>query len=84
VQREGHATCLVTTKWDAPEFRAIVVRGSTAVLEGQEMPDRPRPASGINPVPQRVSGRSSERLQSGKRILIEVTPEEARFLHEVR
>ena len=83
-QRDSQATCLVTTKWNDPNFRAVIFRGSASVLEGQEMPDRPRPRAGINPVPQGVSGRSNDRLKSGKRILIEVTPTEALLLEKAR
>lgn len=83
VQRDPRATCLVTTRYDDPNFRALVFRGRARVLEAEEQPERPRPAS-VGAVPSSISTRSRERLKSGKRIVIEVGPEAVGFLDQMR
>lgn len=82
VQRAGQAACLVTTRYDAPDFRAVVFRGPARVLEAGEQPKR-RGVS-VSAVPSAIGARSQERLKSGKRIIIEVAPQETGFLDRMR
>ncbi len=83
VQRTGQASCLVTTRYDDPSFRAVLFRGRARVLEAQQQPER-RPGVTVSRVPSAIGSRSQQRLKEGKRIVIEVAPDEAGFLERRR
>ena len=83
VQRTGRASCLVINGYDSPDFRAAVIRGKGSVVEARDPGERPRPHSST--VTSGIAGRSAERLQTGKRILIAVEPDAgAGFLDRLR
>ncbi len=82
-QRDSTTACLVTAKHDAPAFKAALVRGHARIREGAELPTRETPETS-SWVSQGVSGRSKERLASGKRIIVEIVPSEAAPLADVR
>lgn len=83
VQRDPRTACLVTTGDDDAHFQAVVYRGRSRVLEGLEMPQRGRAGGDTPNVSGGTANRAADRLKTGKRIIIEVSPGEVGFLDEM-
>jgi PPOX class probable F420-dependent enzyme len=77
VRREARVCCVVTSP-DAG--RAVALSGRAAVMPpGSEIPPEGE-VRVAGAVPDAIAERSRERLRSGKRVLIRVTPGHAEFL----
>lgn len=83
--------CLVTARDDDPDRRVLLVEGTAEVLpEGADLERGPdaRAAAGATPAAMRVPGeiaeRSQDRMRSGKRCVVRVTPTRAAFLEASR
>jgi len=81
VERDAHAAVVVVNGYGAAGDRveAVALRGSAAVRSGVPAVAPGAPAEAPR-VSGSVAGRVAERMASGKRILIEITPTAARRL----
>lgn len=85
IERDPRVSCLVTTMDDDPEPRGVVLDGTAEILPGDALPSF---AAGSSPgaarlpkergVSEGVLSRIEERLRSGKRVLVRITPERVR------
>jgi hypothetical protein len=85
LMRDERVCCLVTSGENEAEERTVLIEGKAEVLPvGSTFPGlarRPESgAGGIRGVSAGMSARTQERLNTGKRIVVRVVPERARFL----
>ena len=78
VERDPRAGCLVANGYGKDEVRAVAVRGR-ARLRQAAMDAAPAAARSAPKVSESVTGRIAERMASGKRIFLDVEPDEAAF-----
>ena len=75
VERDPRAACLVVNGYGRSDVRGVLVRGRAALRPGvMEAPARG--ASGAPRVSGDVSARIADRMASGKRVFLDVAPDE--------
>ena len=72
--RDSRVCCLVATRHNDPNFRAVLFRGKAEHIDWQLLP-RPSVGEGLG---------SQDRLRTGLRIIFKLTPEQVDFLEKVR
>ena len=87
VERDDRAAALVVNGYGKDEVRAVLVRGRGRLRQA-EMPVPPAdaseaPASEAPKVSGSVTARVAERMASGKRIFLDVEPDEAGFVQRL-
>lgn len=81
-QRDERTSWVVLNGYDSDDdLRAVQFKGVNRVVEATQMPSQAGVRQGVS---TGLSSRTEERLKSGKRIVLEVTPNETGFLEEVR
>lgn len=81
-QRDERTSWVVLNGYDSDDdVRAVQFKGVNRVVEATQMPSQAGVRQGVS---TGLSSRTEERLKSGKRIVLEVTPNETGFLEEVR
>ena len=81
-QRDQRTTWLVLNGYDSHDgVRAVEFKGIHRVVEATQMPNRAGVRQGVS---TGLSSRTQNRLKSGKRIVLEVTPTEVGFMEDLR
>ena len=81
-QRDERTSWVVLNGYDSnDDARAVQFKGVNRVVNATEMPKKAGERQGVK---TGLSSRTEDRLKSGKRIVIEVTPTMTGFLEEVR
>lgn len=78
IQRDPRVCAVYLDGYESETPSGFAVEGTAGIHEANEMPG----TRGDAPVSEDVARRATDRLQSGKRILIHVTPERIRPLGE--
>jgi hypothetical protein len=81
VERDPRASCLVVNGYGKSDVRGALVRGR-ALLRAAAM-TAPASASEAPKVSAGVANRVAERMASGKRVFLDVEPEEAVFVQRL-
>jgi hypothetical protein len=81
VERDPRASCLVVNGYDKADARGVLVKGRGALRAGALAP----PAGGgeAPKVSGGVTGRVADRMASGKRVFLDVVPDEAAFVQRL-
>ena len=81
-QRDERTSWVVLNGYESEDdVHAVEFKGVNRVVEATQMPSRAGERQGVS---TGLSSRTEDRLKSGKRIVIEVTPTEIGFIKEVR
>ena len=83
-RRDPRLCCVVLPLPDRDETRALVIQGTAEVVEGA-IGATSRPPGAAAPVdapdvPEEVSARAQDRMRSGKRVVLRLTPTSAHFV----
>jgi hypothetical protein len=79
VARDERAACLVVNGYGHADVQGVLVRGKGHIREGtMAMPATS--ASAAPKVSESVTARVADRMASGKRVFLDVEPDEARFV----
>ncbi|MGH7896928.1 MAG: pyridoxamine 5'-phosphate oxidase family protein [Candidatus Binatia bacterium] len=85
LERDPRVSCLVTTADDDPEPRGVVLDGTAEILAGEASASfSARDSAGANRLPgekdiaEGLLSRIGDRLRSGKRVLVKITPTRVR------
>jgi hypothetical protein len=79
VVRDARASCLVVDGYGHPDVRGALLRGRGRLREGT-MAVPADSASAAPKVSDGVTSRVAERMASGKRVFLDVEPDDARFV----
>jgi pyridoxamine 5'-phosphate oxidase-like protein len=79
VARDERASCLVVNGYGREDVQGALVRGRGRLREGA-MVAPGASASAVPKVSDSVTARVADRMASGKRVLLDVEPDEARFV----
>ena len=82
VERDPRAACLVVNGYGTADVRAVLVRG-TAALRRAEAAAFPTAGRETPAVSASVAGRVAERMASGKRVFLDVVPDETGFVQRL-
>jgi hypothetical protein len=82
VERDPRASCLVVNGYGKDDVRGALVRGRGS-LRAAPMTSAPASTSEAPKVSSSVAGRVAERMASGKRIFLDVEPDEAGFVQRL-
>ena len=82
VERDPRAACLVVNGYGKADVQAVSVRGRGTLRRVQTLALPAREADAPK-VGASVAGRVAERMASGKRVFLEVEPEEAAFVQRL-
>jgi hypothetical protein len=82
VVRDPRAACLVVNGYGKDDVRGVLVRGRGRLRQAT-MPAPPAVASEAPKVPGGVAARVAERMASGKRVFLDVEPDEASFVQRL-
>ena len=80
-QRDQRTSWLILNGYNSANVRAVEFKGLNQVVGATEMPNRGGVRQGVS---SGLSSRTEDRLKSGKRIILEVTPTEVGFMEDVR
>ena len=83
VERDPRAACLIVNGYGSADVRAVLVRGRAA-LRRAEAAAFPAAGHETPAVSASVAGRVAERMASGKRVFLDVAPDEAGFVQRLR
>jgi hypothetical protein len=82
VERDPRAACLVVNGYGASDVHGVLVRGRASLRAGVlSVPERS--AGGAPKVSGDVTGRIAERMASGKRVFLDLEPDEATFVQRL-
>jgi hypothetical protein len=82
VERDPRASCLVVNGYGKTDVRGALVRGRASLRAAATTP----PAATASEAPKvsaGVAGRVAERMATGKRVFLDVEPEEATFVQRL-
>ncbi len=82
VERDPRAGCLVVNGYGKDDVRAVGLRGRGSLRQA-ELAAMPAAGRAAPKVSDSVAGRVAERMTSGKRILLDVEPDEAAFVQRL-
>jgi len=82
VERDARTACLVVNGYGKDDVRGVLVRGRGSLREAT-MPVPPSTESEAPKVSSSVAGRVAERMASGKRVFLDVEPDEAAFVQRL-
>jgi len=82
VERDPRAACLVVNGYGKDDVRAVLVRGRGRLRQA-EITALPAAGREAPKVLASVQGRVAERMASGKRILLDVEPDETTFVQRL-
>jgi hypothetical protein len=86
VERDARASCLVVNGYGKDQVRGALVRGRgslRAAATAAVPAAAPTPTSDAPKVSSGVAGRVAERMASGKRIFLDVEPDDAEFVQRL-
>ena len=82
VERDPRAACLVVNGYGKDDVRGVLVRGRGSLRQAT----MPAPATGTSEAPKvsgSVAARVADRMASGKRVFLDVEPDEAAFVQRL-